>query len=217
MATATKKTTGKSAGTMPQWKGLAIDVKCELTKENAAAVDCYHSNCCQFEADVATLFDQRETLLAGALDTTLRHLIAEGAALNESRRSLEDKLALLRWERVELLPELLPEFAAELKAAEAAHEKTIADEMARFEAAGAGLAAMPAAHKHSKGAERQLRHRVMQEVPCMAAFGRLQTARHQIAALEGQRHSVPSESSCLIIWPPADGIGAEIARLAGIQ
>lgn len=214
---ATKTPAKPKTASKPTYNGLAVAVHFELSAEKAAAVAAYHANCCDFEASLAALFQKRETILAGALDATFRQVIGDGATLNQELRSLEDLLTHLRWNRVELLPELLPEFAAELAAAEAAYEKTVAEEMARFEAAGAGLAAMSCGHKHSKGAERQLRHRVMKEIPCLAAFGRLQTARAAMSAIAGQRHSVPSNKSCTLTWPSAaDGITADIARLAGI-
>jgi len=202
---------------LPEWKGLRIDVKCELSAENAAAVDAFHADGSAFDRKVAALFGEREKLLAGAMDSTLRSLISDAARLNDTRRGLEDELTALRWRRFELLPRLLPEFSAEVTAAEAAYQKTIAEETARFENAGAGLDAMPAAHKHHEAAKRQLRQRVMQEVPCLAAFGRLNVARAQLEGATGQRHSVPSDRSCRIEWPGApEGITGTVANWAGL-
>jgi hypothetical protein len=214
---APKPKTSDQSKRLPKCNGLALDVHCQLADETAAAVDAYHADCCTFERKVSELFGKREKLLAGALDETLRNVIAGGAALNDARRKLEERLTGLRWQRFELLPKLLPEFEKELRASEAAHEKAIADQIADFEAAGVGLAAMPAGNKHSLAAGRQLRHRAMQEVPCLAAFGRLNFAKCQLQGLQAQRHTVPSFDVCQIAWPgAADGITAEIARLAGI-
>ena len=119
----------------------------------------------------------------------------------------------MRWQRYELLPNLVPDYAEAIEQAKRDHQKAV--DTIRKDFAKRGLTADVCGPGGTAG-ERQLAHRISQEPEVLAAAGRIVQAKSVMKGLESQAAAVPREHDCVIHWPMAHGDQAVIAELGGI-
>lgn len=175
------------------------------------ALDDFHSDSLFAEAGISDLQADRRALLDGAMDATLGDLIEAGHALEFRRFDLEVELVRLHWQRHKLLPTLLPDFIRAVATATTENEQAIETEFERFVAAGA-LDAMPAGQ--SPNGRHQLRHRVLQELPCLASKGKLERFRSALDALQESTQRPPHASYCTIKWESGGSLAEQVLGLA---
>jgi hypothetical protein len=182
---------------MPQTPGLAIHCQIALSPETGPIVDEFHRECCEWEDRVIDLQGRRHALAKAAMTLTLEEIIVEGRKLDHDRQQLQNELVALRWERVDILPLLLPIARQAAIDAKTAYEATVEDEFQRFAAAGA-LDAMPGGQ--SPAGQHQLRHRVKQELCCLTAQGELNRAEAFLESMTNTGLVAPSAKQCRIEW-----------------
>jgi hypothetical protein len=195
--------------------GLDIDVSCELPAKLQSAVDAFRAECADWESHRAMLFRQRDELLSAALSKKLGSLIDAGRVLRDRKAALSDELAALRWQRFDLIREIVPSAKEASQAALAEYEVTVALEMRRLIDNGAANG-MPAARTNPAAAGIQLRHHVENLEPILASKGTMNDVIDEANALAAQYGIPPRPETCRVDWPQVSGFEAKVAELVGV-
>jgi hypothetical protein len=182
----------------PTYPGLAIDVDCELQPDVARERDEVHRDGVEWQGQYAEVHDSYRALGDGANDATLGDIKGSGRKLAALLVALVSSLVALRWRRFGLLPRIIPDMQRHVHKLAAEYEQAVQDAMDK--AGQDALHGMPAGD--SEAGRFQLRRIVEQELPCLAAKGRLAQAQSQLDSLRAAAVTPPNSKYCVISRPP---------------
>lgn len=196
---------------------VTLEVTFALDSDLGKRLKSHNSACAKWGSEVEQLHADRDTLLTGAMQTTISDLQSGATELISRRSTLAEKKLELLWSRFELVQELVPLAQLAERGAEDAWEAAIASEMERFEKAGAGIAAMPGSRANTRIATQQLRTRCMQEISVLSKRGEANQAASTARGFETWATLLPTSRRAAIGWRgEASGIVGAIAKLLGI-
>ena len=183
---------------LPTTFKLAIELPFDLVGGERKRVDQFHRRCRQFENQVDLLQLDANGLLSGGMQRPLEQVLEDSQLLRERRYKLGIELRRLRWERFDILPDLIEPFQEYLKQVKADREEIIEQQMARMRERGVDEIAMPSGKTNLTAAALQLRNLVRGEEPVLVANGVLNRVQGVFEALCGQIRSVPTEPHCRV-------------------
>ena len=149
---------------------LAIELPFDLVGVERKRVDQFHRRCRQFENQIDLLQLDANALLSGGMQRPLE-VLEEPQSLREHRDNLGMELCRLRWERFDILPDIIAPFQAYLKNVKADRGEVIEQQMSRMRERGVDESAMPSSETNLSAAVLQLRNLVRGEEPVLVRRG----------------------------------------------
>lgn len=196
---------------------LAIDVRCPLSPDTAAAVASYHLQAFALDGEIELVQKERQDLLNNGGTMPLE----QGAEQENLKFELEGRKGDMLTQRHRLRKSLVGDYKAHAEAEKAAHDTVLAAVKSELVSSGAcdGIPAETATtmlaspQRYLMPTEAVITNTARRDMRVLIAAGRMNRGKQSLEELQASLRHPPSERDCKITWPTANSSQRIVAQL----